>query len=97
MPAVEPSTALGPAALHGKTTKDLAFLAARHLTYYRPEHQVLVYFPIDSRREGETPPPPRLVARVSPRTNIREGARMELVADTRRLHFFDPNTGAAVR
>ena len=58
--------------------------------------EVLVYFPVDARREGETVVAPRLVARVSPRTNIREGARMELVADTRRLHFFDQDTGAAV-
>jgi hypothetical protein len=28
-----------------RSAKDLAFLAARHLTYYLPEHQVLVYFP----------------------------------------------------
>jgi tetratricopeptide (TPR) repeat protein len=43
--AHEPSTALGPSVLRGRSVKDLAFLAGRHLTYYRPEHQVLVYFP----------------------------------------------------
>jgi len=43
--AVEPSTALGPSVLSGRSAKELAFLAGRHLTYYRPEHQVLVYFP----------------------------------------------------
>ena len=43
--AKDPSTALGPAVLRGRSAKELAFLAARHVTYYRPEHQVLVYFP----------------------------------------------------
>ena len=40
-----PSTAVGPSIVSGRSAKDLAFLAGRHLTYYRPEHQVLVYFP----------------------------------------------------
>jgi golgin subfamily B member 1 len=31
--------------LRGPTAKDLAFLAGRHLTYYRPEYHVLVYYP----------------------------------------------------
>jgi hypothetical protein len=39
------STAVGPSVVRGRSAKDLAFLAGRHLTYYRPEHQVLVYFP----------------------------------------------------
>lgn len=43
--APEPSTALGPSVVSGRSAKDLAFLAGRHLTYYRAEHQVLVYFP----------------------------------------------------
>jgi hypothetical protein len=43
--APEPSTAVGPSVVSGRSPKDLAFLAGRHLTYYRPEHQVLVYFP----------------------------------------------------
>ena len=43
--APEPTTALGPSVLSGRSAKELAFLAGRHLTYYRPEHQVLVYFP----------------------------------------------------
>jgi multiple sugar transport system ATP-binding protein len=34
----------------------------------------------------------RLVARVSPRTRIREGSEMQLAIDTRRLYFFDPET-----
>jgi len=40
-----PSTALGPDVLRGMTTKDLAFLAGRHLTYYRAEHYALVHYP----------------------------------------------------
>jgi tetratricopeptide (TPR) repeat protein len=40
-----PTTALGPDVLRGLATKDLAFLAGRHLTYYRPEHYALVCYP----------------------------------------------------
>jgi tetratricopeptide (TPR) repeat protein len=43
--AREPSTALGPSVVSGPSAKDLAFLAGRHLTYYRPGHQVLLYYP----------------------------------------------------
>jgi hypothetical protein len=43
--APSPSTALGPDVLRGMTTKDLAFLAGRHLTYYRREHYALVWYP----------------------------------------------------
>jgi tetratricopeptide (TPR) repeat protein len=43
--ASEPTTALGLSVTSGHTVKDLAFLAGRHLTYYRPEHQVLLYYP----------------------------------------------------
>jgi tetratricopeptide (TPR) repeat protein len=41
----EPTTAVGPSVVRGRSAKDLAFLAGRHLTYYVLEHQVLVYFP----------------------------------------------------
>ena len=40
-----PSTALGPEVVRGMGTKDLAFLAGRHLTYYRREHYALVHYP----------------------------------------------------
>jgi tetratricopeptide (TPR) repeat protein len=43
--APEPTTALGPEVLRGVSSKTLAFLAGRHLTYFRPEYQVLVHFP----------------------------------------------------
>jgi len=43
--AAEPSTALGPDVLRGLGTKDLVFLAGRHLTYYRREHYALVHYP----------------------------------------------------
>ena len=43
--ADEPTTALGPDVLRGLSSKTLAFLAGRHLTYFRPEYQVLVHFP----------------------------------------------------
>jgi multiple sugar transport system ATP-binding protein len=38
----------------------------------------------------------RIVARVSPRTEIREGHQIELAVDTDRLYFFDPETREAV-
>jgi len=45
VPAHVPGTALGPAVRSGMTVQQLAFLAGRHLTYYRPEHYALVFFP----------------------------------------------------
>jgi multiple sugar transport system ATP-binding protein len=36
------------------------------------------------------------VARLAPDTRTREGERAELVVDTRRLHFFDPETGLGI-
>ena len=45
VPAPAPGTALGPQVRSGMTVQQLAFLAARHLTYYRPEHYALVFFP----------------------------------------------------
>ena len=47
-------------------------------------------------REDGAGPKTRLVARVSPRTRIAEGTEIELVVDTRRLYFFDPETEAAL-
>lgn len=45
VPAAEPSTALGPGVVRGLSTKELAFVTGRHVTYYRPEHAVLIHFP----------------------------------------------------
>ena len=36
------------------------------------------------------------VARLSPRTSAREGESVDLVVDTQRLHFFDPETGLGI-
>jgi len=36
------------------------------------------------------------VARVSPRSGAREGEPLRLTVDTGQLHFFDPETGAAI-
>ena len=38
----------------------------------------------------------RLVARVGPRTRVAEGSQVELVVNTSRLYFFDPETRAAI-
>jgi multiple sugar transport system ATP-binding protein len=38
----------------------------------------------------------RFVARLNRSTRAREGERLELVVDTRRLHFFDPANGAGI-
>jgi multiple sugar transport system ATP-binding protein len=37
-----------------------------------------------------------LVARFSPRSSVREGNRIKVSVDTSQLHFFDPETGAAI-
>jgi multiple sugar transport system ATP-binding protein len=36
------------------------------------------------------------VAQLSPRTRVREGDKLEVVVDTNRLHFFDPETGLGI-
>ncbi len=46
---------------------------------------------------GEQPPSARLVARFSPRTGVVEGDDVEVSIDPRALHFFDPQTGWAIR
>jgi len=38
-----------------------------------------------------------VVARLNPRTQIDQGQAVELVVDTERLHFFDPETGSAIQ
>jgi multiple sugar transport system ATP-binding protein len=38
----------------------------------------------------------RFVARLGRSTRVREGERVELAVDTRRLHFFDPTTGSGI-
>jgi len=48
VPAAVPTTVLGPDVLRGLNTKELAFVTARHLTYYRPEHYALVFYPTQS-------------------------------------------------
>jgi tetratricopeptide (TPR) repeat protein len=50
--APQPTTALGPEVLHGLSSRSLAFLAGRHLTYFRPEYQVLVHFPTAEAAAG---------------------------------------------
>ena len=40
-----PSTVVAPELASGLSAQELAFLAGRHLAYYRPEHYALVFFP----------------------------------------------------
>jgi multiple sugar transport system ATP-binding protein len=37
-----------------------------------------------------------VIARLNPRTRAKAGERIELVVDTHRLHFFDPDTGSGI-
>ena len=37
-----------------------------------------------------------VVARLNPRTRIQKGEAVELVVDTTRLHFFDPEDGSGI-
>jgi multiple sugar transport system ATP-binding protein len=41
-------------------------------------------------------PSSTFVAQLDPATRAREGSQIELVADTDRLHFFDPGTGLGI-
>jgi multiple sugar transport system ATP-binding protein len=39
----------------------------------------------------------RFVAAFAPRSRVRIGDEVEVVVDTERMHFFDPDTGMAIR
>jgi multiple sugar transport system ATP-binding protein len=61
--------------------------------------EVLVHFPVatesdvlvDVRRAGLL-----FVARVDPQTTARVGEPLRLVVNTKRLHFFDPESGQVI-
>jgi multiple sugar transport system ATP-binding protein len=55
--------------------------------------EVLVHFPL-AVRDSDTSP--ILVARVDSQTAAREGEQLRLVVNTKRLHFFDPDSGLAI-
>jgi multiple sugar transport system ATP-binding protein len=48
---------------------------------------------LEERARQEKSP---FVAQLSPRTKVNEGDRLEVVVDTNRLHFFDPETGLGI-
>jgi multiple sugar transport system ATP-binding protein len=37
-----------------------------------------------------------MLARLNPRTTVRQGDPIELVVDTHRIHFFDPDDGSGI-
>jgi multiple sugar transport system ATP-binding protein len=39
----------------------------------------------------------RFVAAFAPRSRVRAGDQVEVVVDTERMHFFDPETGNTIR
>ncbi len=45
MRAAAPAVAVGPSVLTGRSVMELAFLAGRHLVYYRPERYALIFYP----------------------------------------------------
>ena len=51
--------------------------------------EVLVHFPLGGASST-------LIARIDPQTAAREGEPLRIVVDTRRLHFFEPETGLAI-
>jgi multiple sugar transport system ATP-binding protein len=51
----------------------------------------------DAAEIEEVPQIPALVARLDPRTGIREGERARVHVDLSSLHFFDPDTGDSLR
>jgi multiple sugar transport system ATP-binding protein len=62
--------------------------------------EVLVHFSIASSAASEVSEfieaESIFVARVHPQTRAREGEPLRLVVDTKRLHFFDPESGEAI-
>lgn len=45
VPLLAATTLVGPRVSSGRTMQEVVFLAARHLTYYRPEHELVLYYP----------------------------------------------------
>ena len=52
---------------------------------------------VDQLAAGVVPDEATLVGRFSPRTRVLEGDAVEVVVDQRALHFFDLETGRAIR
>ena len=73
--------------------------------------EIIVHFPLDAEQYvvadaieddaekglGSDEDTSTFVARVSPRSNVSNGEPISLTVDTSRLHFFDIETGLAIR
>jgi multiple sugar transport system ATP-binding protein len=61
--------------------------------------EVLLHFPVAPTAGAGAPvadASSTFVARVDPQTTVREGDRLRLVVNTKRLHFFEPKGGLAI-
>jgi multiple sugar transport system ATP-binding protein len=52
---------------------------------------------VEQLADGNQPASASLVGRFSPRTGVAEGDVVDVAIDRRALHFFDPQTGLAIR
>jgi ABC-type glycerol-3-phosphate transport system substrate-binding protein len=68
--------------------------------------QIVVHFEVDAPKvvTADTEDVPtheiegtKFVAAFAPRSRVRVGDQIEVVVDTERMHFFDPETGNAIR
>lgn len=78
--APEPSTALGPQVRSGMNVQQLAFLAGRHLTYYRPEYYTLVFFPTLAELSALVLAAVRIVIPAIPASNDIDAGRLTELA-----------------
>lgn len=86
--AAQPALLLGRPALTGRSVIELAFLAARHLTYLRPGYRILSFYPT-TRDIGALVRAAVAIARTDGMAPTLDAAGQELGAQLRR-HLGDP-------